>query len=107
MKMVGDVLQTQLLTKISFLDCWLPTQVARNLTYLIEGLSRRSTSIDLTLSESITSAHTHYLVVLLITTCPLSALNLFATNVGESFLLAAAVKQTTTLETLILFLAVT
>ncbi len=97
MRMVGDVLQTQLLTSITFRDCWLPTQVGRNLTYLIEGLSRRSTSIELTLTEAITSAHTHYLV-LLITTCPLRILSLPGTNVGEGFsLLAEAVKQTTTL----------
>ncbi len=110
MKMVCDVLQTQFLTEIAFGSCWLPTQVGRNLTYLIEGLSRRSTSTELVLNEAITSAHTHYLV-LLITTCPLSDLGLSTTilglsrtNVGEGFsLLAEAVKQTTTLETLVLF----
>ncbi len=99
MKMVGDVLQTHLLTEITFVDCWPPTQVGRNLTYLIEGLSRRSTSIVLSLA-GVTSAHTHYLI-LLITRCPLSVLGLIRTNVGEGFsLLAEAVKQTTTLEML-------
>ncbi len=103
MKMVGDVLQTQLLVEIAFYNCWLPTQVGRYLTYLIEGLSRRSTSIQLGLSEAITSAHTHYLV-LLITTCPLNHLGLYGTNVGEGFsLLAEAVKLTTTLQILRLY----
>ncbi len=102
MKVIGDVLQTQLLTYIAFRHCWLPTQVGRNLTYLLESLSRRSTSIDLHFTEVITSAHTHYLV-LLVTICPLRVLTLVTTNVGEGFfLLAEAVKQTAKLETLIL-----
>ncbi len=100
LKMVGDVLQTHLLNKITFRLCWLPTQVGRNLTYLIEGLCRRPTPISVSLTEAITSAHSHYLV-LLITTCPLRHLGLIKTNVGGCCAsLAEAVKQTTAMEEL-------
>ncbi len=100
MKMVADVLQTPLLTGISFISCWPPTQVRRNLTYLIEGLSRRSTPIQLTLHEAITRAHTYYMV-LLIATCPLNVLYLNQVGEGLSFL-AEAVKHTRTLDGLAL-----
>ncbi len=95
MKLVSAVLQTPILSEIHFFACWLPTQVATNLTYLIEGLSRRSTSFSVALPETVTSEHVHYLVLLL-TTCRLKSFRLYNSNVREGMpLIAEALKQTT------------
>ncbi len=95
MKLVSTVIQTPLLSGISFHYCWLPTQVATNLTYLIEGLSRRSTSFGVGLPDTVTSDHIHYLVLLL-TTCRLQLFQLETSNVTEGMpFIAEALKQTT------------
>ncbi len=97
MKLVSTVLQTPFLSFILFGGCWLPTQVATNLTYLIEGLSRRSTPFSVALPETVTSEHVHYLVLLL-TTCPLKSFQLYS-NVREGMpLIAEALKQTISVE---------
>ncbi len=97
MKLVSTVLQTPFLSYISFGD-WLPTQVATNLTYLIEGLSRRSTSFDVALPDTVTSEHVHYLVLLL-TTCRLHLFQLMYSNVREDIpLVAEALKRNISLQ---------
>ncbi len=95
MKLMSTVLQTPFLSYIAFTDCWLPTQVATNLTYLIAGLSRRSTPFDVALPDTVTSEHVHYLVLLL-ATCRLKFFQLGGSSVRECMpLIAEAFKQST------------
>lgn len=93
MKSMSSFLDTTLLTSICFSHCWSPAHAACNLTSLIEGLCRRRSTFDLDLSGTISSEHTHYLVLLL-TTCPIGLFQLTGTDIRKEFpLFAAAMKH--------------
>ena len=96
MKAISTVLKMSLLSDINFAHCWSSNQVTTNLTYLIEGLCRRSLSsirLGLDLSGNITTEHAHYLVLLL-TACPLHLFQLSHTDIRQAMpLIAEALKH--------------
>ncbi len=105
MKLVSTAVQApSRLRTLSIIGSWKPSQVATNLTHLIQGLCRRSSSIAVSIACcNITSEHVH-LLVLLITTCHhIRLLGLSHNDIGGGMkFIAKALELNTAMETLLL-----
>ena len=105
MNLIGRYL-CPLLPGILLLDsCWHPavTDIRKALKYLLEGLSR-SSCFQLGLENcSLTAEHVYYLVLLMTCCSSIEILVLSQNNIGSCMpLIAAALKQNSTLTTLIM-----